>query len=95
MTFFGEHRVMACSRQELLRWLRELAPERVVVKPDGFELDADGLPLKVEVAELEPRRYGLVKIEALDVHFRYPENAREAAYAWIKRFDRHTQRGGG
>ncbi len=86
---------MACSREEMLRWLRELAPERVVVSPEGFELDAGGLPLKVEVAELEARRLGLVKLAALDVHFRYPENERAAAYAWIERFDRHTLRGGG
>ncbi len=95
MAFFGEHRVMACSRAEMLRWLGELAPGRVVVLPQGFRIDTDDLLLEIEVTELEARRYGLVKIEALDVHFRYPENARAAAYAWIERFDRHTQRGGG
>ncbi len=95
MTFFGEHRVMACSRAEMLRWLGELAPNRVVTIPQGFEIDADGLPLVVEVTELEARHYGLMNIKSLDVRFHYPENAREAAYAWIERFDRHTLRGGG
>jgi hypothetical protein len=95
MPFFGEHRIMACSRAEMLRWLGELAPGRVAVIPQGFKIDTEGLPLVVEVTELEARRYGLVKLEALDVHFHYPEDARAAAYAWIERFDRHTLRGGG
>ena len=95
MPFFGEHRIMACSRDEMERWLRELAPNNLVVRRDGFELDADGVRLTVEIEELEPRRLGLIKIKSLDVRFRYPENARAAAYAWIERFDRHTLRGGG
>ncbi|MBW6493545.1 MAG: hypothetical protein K0B16_03120 [Burkholderiaceae bacterium] len=95
MTFFGEHRVMACSRAEMLRWLGELAPGRVAVVPQGFKINTDAVPLEIEVTELEARRFGLVKLDALDVRFHYPENAREAAYAWIERFDRHTLRGGG
>ncbi len=95
MPLFGEHRVMACTRVEMARWLNELAPGRVTASPAGFELDIDGWSLKVDLTELEPRRFGLVKLAALGVHFHYPESARAAAHAWIERFDRHTMRGGG
>jgi uncharacterized protein (DUF1919 family) len=36
-----------------------------------------------------------VSFAQLEVGFEYPASQAEAARDWIRRFDRHTQRGGG
>ena len=95
MPFFGESRVMACDRADIERWLRELAPAGLAVRPDGFAFEVDGVPIEISVSDHPHRRIGLLAIPQLAVRFSYPGDARDAAHAWIVRFDRHTQRGGG
>lgn len=86
---------MTCDRRDLERWLRELVAGEIRVLPAGFEFSADGVRIAVHVRDKEPRRVGLLAIPSLEVHFSYPPAARAVAHAWIARFDRHTQRGGG
>ena len=95
MPFFGDSRVMACDPRELERWLRELVAGEIRVLPDGFEFAVEGTRMTVQVSEHAPRRVGLIAIPMLAVLFSYPPGERDAAHAWITRFDRHTQRGGG
>ncbi len=95
MPFFGDSRVMACDRRDMERWLRELVAGEIRVLPDGFEFAVEGVRMTVQLSDHAPRRVGLIAIPSLAVHFSYPPAARQAARAWITRFDRHTQRGGG
>ena len=92
---FGDHRVMGCTRADLVRWLGEMVPGGVVEVPGGFRVESGGLDLTIEIAPVPPRRIGLVTIEGLDIRFSYPQEQREAARAWIASFDAHTYRGGG
>lgn len=58
-------------------------------------IEAEGLALSMHWRVLEPRRIALLRIEQLELVFDYPREQAQAARAWIARFDRHTQRGGG
>ena len=101
MPDFGDRRVMACSPADLKRWLGELCaiPSMMVLtapaEVGSVSIDAEGLALSIRWRVLEPRRIALLRMEQLEVEFSYVADQASAARAWIARFDRHTQRGGG
>ena len=96
MLDFGDRRIMGCSRTDLERWVRELTglQDRSFLA-DRLDLSDAGIPVCLVVRELAPRRIGLVSFAQLEVWFDYPPDQADAARDWIRRFDRHTQRGGG
>lgn len=96
MAYFGDTRDMACSRADLERWLREFTGHATFeTRGDALVLPADGFDLSVRLEALPPRRLGLVSFHLLRVSFEYPPQHQAAARDWIRRFDFHTQRGGG
>jgi hypothetical protein len=96
MPFFGDSRVMACTRADLARWLEQLLGHDHGMGHDGrARLEFDWGVLEVETAELAPRSVALLRLPQLDVRFRYDPALRDQAQAWITHFDHHTQRGGG
>jgi hypothetical protein len=96
MLDFGDRRVMGCSRADLERWVRELTGLQGRQFQGGrLDLSDAGIPVCIITHELVPRRIGLVSFAQLEVGFEYPASQAEAARDWIRRFDRHTQRGGG
>lgn len=96
MAYFGDTRDMACSRVDLERWLREFTGrDRFETRGEALVLPADGFDLLVTLVVLPPRRLGLVSFHLSRVSFEYPPEHQTAARDWIRRFDFHTQRGGG
>ena len=96
MPDFGDRRVMGCTRADIERWVRELlGPGAPRFEGDRLDLRESGVALRVVVRDAPPRSLGLVRFRELDVSFEYEPADREVARAWIARFDRHTQRGGG
>ena len=96
MPDFGDRRVMGCSRDDLVRWVGELmGPGSGRFVGDRMDLGHAGVPLAIVVRDAPERVLGLVRFRELEVRFEYAEPDRAAARAWIVRFDRHTQRGGG
>lgn len=96
MLDFGDRRIMGCSRTDLERWVRELTglQDRSFLA-GRLDLSDTGIPVCLVVRELAPRRIGLVSFAQLELWFDYPSDQADAARDWIRRFDRHTQRGGG
>lgn len=93
---FGDHRVMACNLADLRRWLREVTADPALELVDGVaEILLGDDMMRVRARTLPPRRIALVSIQQLEVRFEYPDSLAGLARAWIRRFDRHTQRGGG
>lgn len=96
MPDFGDHRIMACTRSDLQRWVREFTgDDSLQVHDRPLELSLDGFALRLNTRELPPRRIALLRIEQLEVWFDYAADSALKARDWIARFDRHTQRGGG
>lgn len=107
MPDFGDRRTMACTPADLKRWLGELCgcdpamvgPDRAAGAQPGAvgaaSIEAEGVTLTLRWRVLEPRQIALLRIAQLELDIEYPRSAAPAARAWIERFDRHTQRGGG
>lgn len=96
MPDFGDRRVMACTRADLQRWLREFTGiDSLCVGEQALALALDGLVMTVNTRQLPERRIALLRIQQLEVSFSYPPGLTDSARDWIARFDRHTQRGGG
>jgi hypothetical protein len=96
MPFFGDERVMACTRTDLARWLRQLVGEDHGIEDEGrASVRLDWGQLGIETRELAPRRIALLSLPQLNVRFLYDPALRDQAQAWIAHFDHHTQRGGG
>jgi hypothetical protein len=96
MPFHGFDRVMACSRADLGRWLRELTgSDHGVVAGGRAALVFDWGTLGLETEQMPPRRIALLKVQQLRVSFVPPAGREAEARDWIERFDHHTQRGGG
>jgi hypothetical protein len=96
MPFHGFERVMACSRADLDRWLRELTGSDQGVAATGrATLAFDWGELRLETEPMPPRRIALLKVQQLRVRFVPPPGRDAEARDWIERFDHHTQRGGG
>ncbi len=69
-----------------------------VVRPGvvgAATVEADAVTLTLRWRVLEPRQIALLRIQQLELEFGYSPASAAAARAWIERFDRHTQRGGG
>ena len=96
MAYFGDERVMACSRADMVRWLAEFtgaaSPQTI---GDALCLPADGFTILITLEPAPPRRLGMVVFRENRVQFSYPPEHQTAARALIQRFDFHTQRGGG
>ena len=87
---------MGCSREDLLRWLRELlGPSVPGFTADRLDLSAFGVPVVIAVRDAPVRTLGLVRFRELEVSFEHAGDEAGAAHAWIAVFARHTQRGGG
>lgn len=96
MAFFGDSRVMACTREDLERWVGALIGQAVVVPDSGaLRLCLGWGVLEVQTEVLPPHRIALLRVPQLAVRFRYDPSLQDQARAWIAHFDRHTQRGGG
>ena len=99
MPFFGFDRVMACSRADLARWLTELTgSDHGMAAGKQALIRFDWGQLAIETEEQPVQRFGLVRMQRLQVRFvPTPDDpdTRDAARAWITGFDRYTQRGGG
>lgn len=107
MPDFGDRRTMACTPADLKRWLGELcgcdpgmtASERASGAQPGSvgaaTIEAEGVTLTLRWRVLAPRQIALLRIAQLELEFSYPSAEAKGARAWIERFDRHTQRGGG
>ena len=87
---------MGCSREDLLRWSRELlGPSVPGFTSDRIDLSAFGVPVVIAVRDAPGRTLGLIRFRELEVTFEHGADEAAAAHAWIAAFDRHTQRGGG
>jgi hypothetical protein len=94
--FFGDERVMACTRDDLRRWLVELTGSDHGLATFGIaEVPLAWGVLRIEARPMPPRSVALLRLPQLDVRFRYDPAFRDQAHAWITHFDHHTQRGGG
>lgn len=89
-------REMACTRAELLAWLRGVAGD-AAVHVDGNEISVViGHGLVTVVADERPdRRVGALVLPVLRVAFRFREVDATARERLMARFDLHTRRGGG
>ncbi len=108
MLNFGDRRVMACTPADLKRWLGELCgcdpgmsaggspagAQPGTVGAASVESDS-GVTLTLRWRVLEAHQIALLRVPQLELEFSYPHHSAELARAWIERFDRHTQRGGG
>jgi len=93
---FGLEREMGCTREEFLRLLpaaTALAPVRT--EGDELVLSVGAGEVRIHLAERPMRRIALVALPVLAVRFRFAGLGEEAQRAFLDRFDRYTQRGGG
>ncbi len=93
---FALEREMACTREDLLRWLPEAtghAPARV--EGDAVVLSVGGGEVRIATRVLPPRRIALVSLPVLAVSFRFDGLDDAAREAFLARFDLYTRRGGG
>lgn len=108
MLNFGDCRVMACTPADLKRWLGELCGCDPAISAGGSEAGAQpgavgavsvetdtGVMLTLRWRVLAAHQIALLRVPQLELEFSYPGNSAALARAWIERFDRHTQRGGG
>jgi hypothetical protein len=89
-------REMGCTVAELRAWLPAASGGRVIDWCDDgalIELDAGRVTLHWQA--LPPRRIALISLPRLRVHFRAEGVAEDVWQAFMRRFDLHTQRGGG
>jgi hypothetical protein len=89
-------REMGCTRAEFLRWLSP-ATAQAPVRADGEELvlAVGGGEVRIRLRELPLRRIALVALPVLGVRFAFTGLGPEERQAFLERFDRYTQRGGG
>lgn len=96
MPDFGDDRVMACTVNDMQRWLRGFTGQPDLQISDGrVDFTDRGVQFTVTVEELPVRKLGLVRFRDSRIRFFYPAEQADAARAWIRTFDHHTQRGGG
>jgi hypothetical protein len=62
---------------------------------DAMRLPLEGGQLTLRWTVLPERRIALVRLPRLRVDFRFEGVPLAARQAWLRRFDLHTQRGGG
>lgn len=89
-------RDMACTEAEWLAWL----PAAVGAHP--YELQAGAARVQLDSGELRlrwqvqaPRVIALIRLPRLAVRFAFSGVSDEERYAFMRRFDLYTQRGGG
>ncbi|HET8542559.1 MAG TPA: hypothetical protein VFL83_21975 [Anaeromyxobacter sp.] len=93
---FALEREMACTREDLLRWLPAAsghAPARV--EGDAIVLSVAGGEVRIGARERPPRRIALLDLPVLAVSFRFEGVDPAAREAFLARFDLYTRRGGG
>lgn len=91
-------REYGCTEAEWRGWLRGPAVGEVPATPQGADAARVTLAeghLSLRWTVLPERRIALVRLPRLQVDFRFEGVPLAARQAWLKRFDLHTQRGGG
>lgn len=89
-------REMGCTVQELLGWLPQAMGEsRYELLPDGLKAVVFDGQLRMQWTQAEPRQIALISMPRLHVSFRFKGLSDAQRYAFMKRFDLYTQRGGG
>jgi hypothetical protein len=89
-------REMGCTREEFMRWL-PAATAHAPVRTEGEELVlavGEG-QVRIRLREQPPRRIALVSLPVLGVRFAFVGLSAGGRRAFLERFDRYTQRGGG
>lgn len=97
-SFYPERfeRDMACTEDEWLRWLPGAVGDnhwKLQPQSAGVRIGDGALGLKWHVAE--PRVIALMRLPRLLVSFRFAGVDDARRYAFMKRFDLYTHRGGG
>ncbi len=97
-SFYPEtfERDMACTEAEWLLWLPRAVgehPREVDGASARVQLGAGQLQLRWQV--LPPRVIALMRLPRLALHFAFTGVNEAERYAFMKRFDLYTQRGGG
>lgn len=87
---------MGCSEADWLRWLpAAVEGGRLRMAPGSATLAVDRGLLILAWSPLPPRSLGLFKLPRLSVAFRFEGVDAAEREAFMRRFDVHTQRGGG
>ncbi len=93
---FALQRELACTREDLLRWLPDAtdrAPARV--EGDAIVLSVGSGEVRITTRVRPPRRIALVALPVLAVSFRFDGVDATGREAFLARFDLYTRRGGG
>lgn len=89
-------REMGCSEAEWLRWLPgAVEAGTIALAASSAEVALGEGRLHIAWSALPPRQLGLVCLPRLLVNFRFENVVPSRREAFMRRFDRHTQRGGG
>jgi len=89
-------REMACTREDLLRWLpgaTRHAPMRVFA--DKALVRAGDATIEISFTQAPPRRIALVSMPVLNVAFRFSGAGADEYREFMAYFDLYTKRGGG
>jgi hypothetical protein len=90
-------RDMSCTAAELRAWLPG-ACGQVALQwqgDDAVVMDAAGGQVRIDWQPLPPRRIALLSLPRMAVRFQATGVNDQAWHAFMRRFDLHTQRGGG
>lgn len=89
-------REMGCSEAEWLRWLPGAVEAGTIASAaSSAEVTLGEGRLHIAWSALPPRQLGLVCLPRLLVNFRFENVVPSRRAAFMRRFDLHTQRGGG
>lgn len=89
-------REMACTREEFLAWLPAAAGGAAIDVTGGrIRIGADSGEVWIEIAQLEPRHLGALRLPVLSVRIRFGSLDERARSGFLQRFDLYTGRGGG
>ena len=89
-------REMACTREDLLRWL-PAASGHAPRREDGDEvvLAVSGGEVRLRAEALPPRRIGAIELPVIALRIRFAGLDAAEREGFLARFDLYTRRGGG
>lgn len=89
-------REMACTREDLLRWLPGATGDAPCREENGdLVLAVAGGEVRIRAEPRPPRRIARVELPVLAVRFTFAGLDGPARDAFLARFDLYTRRGGG